>query len=216
MPIRPYNAQMSENGAWWVPLIEKAFAKFFNMYLNMHGGYARVALRALTGMPVINMKTDNMEIDEIWEKLSEADENHYVMTAGCDTPKDGLVSGHIYTILGVDEASHMITLRNPWSNELYYGEGSDQDDDGTFRVPVDIFKYAFGEFTILYYKDWKTSTIGKQVVDKDEAVYGSQKKQFYIYNPVEQTAMVTLDIVDDILGLPDCSIEDSNIRVKIT
>ena len=70
----------------------------------------------------------------------------------------------------------MITLRNPWSNELYYGEGSDQDDDGTFRVPVDIFKYAFGEFTILYYKDWKTSTIGKQVVDKDEAVYGSANR----------------------------------------
>lgn len=95
------------------------------------------------------------------------------MTAGCDTPKDGLVSGHIYTVLGVDADSHMIRLRNPWSSEQYYGEGSDQTDDGVFKVPVDVFKYAFDEFTILYYKDWKTTTIGKQLVAEDEAMYGS-------------------------------------------
>lgn len=46
-----YNAQVSDNGAWWLPILEKAFAKYTKTYLDMSGGFERVALRALTGMP---------------------------------------------------------------------------------------------------------------------------------------------------------------------
>ena len=43
---------MSDAGAWWLPLLEKAMAKFLKTYLDMDGGFERVALRAMTGMPV--------------------------------------------------------------------------------------------------------------------------------------------------------------------
>ena len=48
----PFAAKMSDSGAWWTPILEKAFAKFFQTYLSMHGGMERIALRAMSGMPV--------------------------------------------------------------------------------------------------------------------------------------------------------------------
>ena len=33
----------------WVPLIEKAFAKFYGSYERLEGGYVHTALSALTG-----------------------------------------------------------------------------------------------------------------------------------------------------------------------
>jgi hypothetical protein len=32
-------AMRSHNGAWWLPILEKAFAKFNVNYLNMDGGF---------------------------------------------------------------------------------------------------------------------------------------------------------------------------------
>lgn len=73
--------------------------------------------------------------------------------------EDGLVSGHAYTVLGVNESSGLIKIRNPWGIEYYTGLGSDQNDDGYFEVPVDIFKRNFKYFNVLLYDDWfKTQT----------------------------------------------------------
>lgn len=45
----PVNARQSVIGDWWVPLIEKAFAKMNVNYANLHGGMQYEAMRALTG-----------------------------------------------------------------------------------------------------------------------------------------------------------------------
>jgi len=49
---RTVNARPSVNGAWWVPLLEKAYSKFNQSYSNMDGGQPEQALRELTGMPI--------------------------------------------------------------------------------------------------------------------------------------------------------------------
>jgi hypothetical protein len=130
---------MSDNGAWWLPILEKAFAKFMKTYLDMHGGFERVALRGMTGMPVRKHKTKYLRDDEIWDLISTADEKDYIMTASCDTSIDGLVKNHAYSLLGVNDKTDRLIMRNPWSKERYTGEGSDQVNDGTFEVPLEVF-----------------------------------------------------------------------------
>jgi hypothetical protein len=46
------NSHPSPAGAWWLVLLEKAFAKVNVNYTNLNGGTPGDALRALTGMPV--------------------------------------------------------------------------------------------------------------------------------------------------------------------
>jgi len=43
---------MSVNKAWWLPILEKAYAKFNVNYATLNGGNPSQALRELTGMPV--------------------------------------------------------------------------------------------------------------------------------------------------------------------
>jgi hypothetical protein len=48
----PINSQKSPYGAWWLPILEKAYAKLHANYANLNGGMPAQALRDLTGMPV--------------------------------------------------------------------------------------------------------------------------------------------------------------------
>lgn len=48
---RPINAGESINGAWWMPILEKAYAKYNVFYANINGGTPLQSFRDLTGMP---------------------------------------------------------------------------------------------------------------------------------------------------------------------
>ena len=148
------NSGMSDNGAWWMPVLEKGFAKYMKDYLAMDGGWETVALRALTGMPSDRFKTTELTEQEVYDTIAENDDNNNIITAACLTAVSGLVPGHAYTVLGVNKTDRRIILRNPWSSEEYYGVGADQTDDGVFEVPPSIFVEAFPNFSIAYYKDW--------------------------------------------------------------
>lgn len=95
-----------------------------------------------------------------------ADDSNNVMTAACHYAVNGLVPGHAYTVRGANSNNGRIQVRNPWSTESYHGDGSDQDDDGNFEIPVSTFVEAFPNFSILYYKDWHTTRLGAQVGSK--------------------------------------------------
>jgi len=44
-------AKRTPRGAWWAPILEKAGAKFYGTYENLHGGNEHEAIYTLTGMP---------------------------------------------------------------------------------------------------------------------------------------------------------------------
>ena len=44
------------DGEYWVPLVQKAFAKFFGSYYKMNGGVTPTALYNLTGGLVLNIE----------------------------------------------------------------------------------------------------------------------------------------------------------------
>lgn len=46
------NLKYSANGAWWMPILEKAYAKLNQSYTNLAGGPGELALHDLTGMPI--------------------------------------------------------------------------------------------------------------------------------------------------------------------
>lgn len=46
--------------AWWMPLLEKAFAKLNQNYDRIIGGNGAEGLRALTGMPTFSLRHDKL------------------------------------------------------------------------------------------------------------------------------------------------------------
>jgi hypothetical protein len=179
----------SSNGAWWLPILEKAYAKYSNTYASLNGGNEWEALRAMTGMPVDNFSSSDLSQNEIWDIISAGDRAHYIMTAGCYNSEYGLVSGHAYTVLGVNEDTHRIVVRNPWGSEQYTGPGSDQDDDGKFEVPLDVWMNNFYEFTVMKYADWKVTNLGRQVMDSR-----TYEKFWNINVDQTQKAIITIDM----------------------
>ena len=51
-PYPPINSKPPPSGAWWLVMLEKAYAKLNVNYTNLNGGTPGEALRSLTGMPV--------------------------------------------------------------------------------------------------------------------------------------------------------------------
>jgi len=49
--LKPLSANPSLNGAWWMPLLEKAYAKLDQNYQRIVGGFGIEGLRTLTGAP---------------------------------------------------------------------------------------------------------------------------------------------------------------------
>jgi len=43
----------SDNGAWWMPILEKGASKFFVNYDNLYAGWSLYAFRFLTNMPTL-------------------------------------------------------------------------------------------------------------------------------------------------------------------
>lgn len=99
----PVNARPSPQGAWWLVLLEKAYAKLNLNYANLDGGMQYEAMRALTGQPVVVFATKKQSEKEIWETIADSDEHRYILTASCLRDYQGLIGGHAYTILGILE-----------------------------------------------------------------------------------------------------------------
>jgi len=178
-------ARQSPSGAWWLPILEKSFAKVNVNYANLSGGWMTEAWRQMTNQPVINMRTGTNVLpnDKVWELLSEWDRKNYVISTACFSGANGLVAGHAYTIIGVTTINlvdgtkqRLIKARNPWGSERYKGKWCDRckewanDDyrkqaklvkknDGIFHIPAEEFNLDFKYLQYIAWNDnWKTST----------------------------------------------------------
>ena len=127
----PVNARQSVLGDWWVPLVEKAFAKMNVNYANLDGGMQYEAIRALTGMPVEVLRTADLDEEKVWDKLKAKEQN--LVTASCLKDYNGLIGGHAYTVLGTLElnGTRLVQLRSAVGTEKYIGPYGNSDPQWT-------------------------------------------------------------------------------------
>jgi len=155
------NNSPSPTGAWWLVMLEKAYAKLNVNYANLNDGGPNEALKALTGMPATGYTVKERSLSYIWETVTDGQKNNYPMVActGGD-PAYNVVADHCLTVLGALELKNskneveykLIKMRNPWGIYKYDGPFSENSDlwtpefkkqadyqgatDGIFYTPV--------------------------------------------------------------------------------
>ncbi|XP_060711681.1 calpain-11-like isoform X1 [Hemiscyllium ocellatum] len=148
---------------FWCALMEKAYAKLYGSYGDLHMGQISEALVDFTGgvKSVISLRKPP---SDLWMTLRRA--ICFGSFMGCSTPavqggeqvlSNGLVMTHAYSITGVEEVPYknrmelLIRVRNPWGNEMEWkGRWSDRSEQWN-RIDPDIkeqllLKRADGEF----------------------------------------------------------------------
>lgn len=131
----------SPNGKeMWVLILEKAWAKVNGGFTNIISGSAKDAMLALTGYNSETIYYESTKIDEIWEKLLEADQHNYFIA--CSTSQEimdlreqtGIVESHAFSMVAVIEGEfdgerlRLVKIRNPWGYEEWKGDYSDYDE----------------------------------------------------------------------------------------
>ena len=179
IPIDMYSdstlyATVSEDGAIWSPILEKAMAKYLGNYEAMNGGFEKFAFQALLGAPFREHWTDEVSVEELWQILTSEDRNESLMTVGSFysnggdkyTNDVGLPYSHAFSVLDTVtvENNRLVLVRNPWGEESYFGKWSDQDilwteemkqklshvtkNDGLFYISIEDFHLYFESVTV--------------------------------------------------------------------
>ena len=136
-------AQMSDEGGFWTPILEKAWAKLNGNYEHIFTGHISEAFKTLLGVPTEEFVMTEQSIDDVWAIVSAASANGYIIGAdswgtGDDQQLNdfGILLSHSYVILGAYEATtddgdtvQLIQLRDPWeSTTSYYGPYNNSDE----------------------------------------------------------------------------------------
>ncbi|CAL8276682.1 unnamed protein product [Arctogadus glacialis] len=132
---------------YWVPLLEKAYAKLCGSYAAMHAGNPAEAFKDFCGgvFKQFRLKNEHSQNhdEELWGCLSRATDCKSMI--GCGTSaaggeaantvnRTGLVDWHAYAVTGVTEVTHrgssvrLVRLLNPWGRQEWTGEWSDRSD----------------------------------------------------------------------------------------
>jgi len=159
---RPMFSQPNGNELYAM-LLEKAFAKFCGSYAALEGGQTIWAIRAMTGDPArwfiqkdnewkrfdlknleeagdkrattLKMKDEKINQDGMFEVLLKYHQLGSILCASGASGKDGLHTGHAYSILEVKKVStgyisgetfKMVKVRNPWGTGEWTGDWGDK------------------------------------------------------------------------------------------
>lgn len=95
---RPAFAKPTQDGGWWLPLLEKAYAKAHNNYEMISSGTQAEAAQFLTGAPASEFQTSLYGADELWLSLVNAMRHKYLITSASFSDRNGLISGHGYIV----------------------------------------------------------------------------------------------------------------------
>ncbi|KAF6764389.1 hypothetical protein DFP72DRAFT_421391 [Ephemerocybe angulata] len=131
----------------WVPLIEKAYAKFYGNFSHIEGGWTREAVEDLTGgVAKAFITKDILDGDRFWrEELLKANQDRLFACSFDPLPSlpddageknktvNGLHGGHAYSVLRVVEClgKRFVVLRNPWGHGEWTGAWSDGSREWT-------------------------------------------------------------------------------------
>lgn len=115
---------MSTAKAWWMPLLEKAYAKLNQNYDRIVGGMGSEGLRALSGMPTVTLSQYPSNANTLYPILKFFAKQNYPSTTSCcrNGGVHGLITGHAYSFLDVAELEKngqivhkLVKVRNPWN-----------------------------------------------------------------------------------------------------
>ncbi|KAK3599373.1 hypothetical protein CHS0354_036379 [Potamilus streckersoni] len=174
-------ASCNEPTEFWVALIEKAYAKLHGSYEAIEGGHTMDALVDLTGGLAERILIEDKNTD-LYRKIERAYKAGAFITCSrrgdwkfsFKADSNGLVSGHAYTITGIEKIQHkrgeekLIRVLSPWADGTEWkGSWSDNDvnwtwvddetklrlgmeskDDGEFWMSYRDFCRHFFELTI--------------------------------------------------------------------
>jgi len=202
---------MSRNSAWWMPLMEKAYAKFDQTYERIEAGTGREGLRVLTGAPVASFSTGRMSHSKLWSLLKALTKNNdNPMVGGAHRKAYGIITGHAYSVLDTAElkgsngkvAHKIVQVRNPWSSEHWRGPFSDKSslwtsawkkqvglkkaNDGKFWMPLNYFRYIYTSLSVGYDRKFASS---QHVKLNTKGHVWSYK----MHNPVDQEVFITIE-----------------------
>lgn len=183
IPVRkddglPFGAH-SKNGAMWLPLIEKAYAKLHGSYNSLISGQCHEAFMDLTGCPsnelIVDKTTDETQLFEWFRE--RANKNNFLISVGINGKieghekarmmQKGLITDHAYSLVDAQEhfgkdkkLRRLVQLRNPWSSFEWNGDFSDNSSKWTdklkreFHLCVDkndgLFWLKFSDFLSLF------------------------------------------------------------------
>ncbi|KAA0150485.1 hypothetical protein FNF29_05288 [Cafeteria roenbergensis] len=142
-------AHASEMSEIWVPILEKAYAKYHGSYAALETGFVQHALTDLTGADAEEVflsenRTGAAKL-RLWAQLKQWSANGFLMGAGTVSRSasdrqlldSGLVFGAVYTVYQVVEADGhcLIKLRNPPGDHgEWQGDWSDNSPLWTGRL----------------------------------------------------------------------------------
>ena len=136
----PCFAKNKDKRAFWVSIIEKAYAKMCGSYYAMESGSETDALVDFTGGLgfLLELKED-LPAETVWRLLLSYSRQRFLL--GCANNKDreicGIIPSHAYGILGMhtvplegsggnsNRTVPLLRLRNPWGNSEWQGDWSD-------------------------------------------------------------------------------------------
>jgi len=175
----PLYGHCLDQSEFWVPLMEKAYAKLNSTYENLNGGSMAESLVDLTGgvsekhnlrAPDTQEKFDNN--NQLWKEIKKYHQLGYLI--GCAaTKKDedgkqeeqashtGLLYNHAYGIMDVQDVQqhglNLVRVRNPWGSGEWTGKFSDEDEAWDDHKGLkDKLNYQFSEDGTFWmeFNDW--------------------------------------------------------------
>ena len=206
--FRPWATGRSPLGAWWMPLLEKAYAKLDQNYDRIAWGNGIEGLRTLTGKPANFLYHQGKSSSQLATVHKSWAAKNYPATASCcnnvgGVAADGLTSGHAYSFLDLQNVGgHMLAkMRNPWGSEGYKGKWSDKDpnwtaamkaqvnlvdaNDGIFWMPYENMLSYFSKVDVGY-----TDAVKSQIIPYSSA---ARTTRYKVVNKVSQTIQITAE-----------------------
>jgi Ca2+-binding EF-hand superfamily protein len=174
-----YFAKCRDPTEFWVPIIEKAYAKLHGSYDALEAGSIADGLKDLTGEAVEVLLLDSANFQkkhtDLWAELLHNLKESFLM--GCskevgnveaETELDcGLLVNHAYSIIDAQEVSgnKLVRVRNPWGRGEWTGAWGDNSkqwtpalmkhfeydfaDDGTFFMSYEDFVKNYNRIYVL-------------------------------------------------------------------
>jgi calpain-15 len=110
-------------GQLWSALVEKAYAKAHGSYANLSGGFIAEGLADLTGAPcetiVLYSHHLRSEKQELWARMLSFSEAGFLLGVATSQGGDGLVGGHAYSILAVQEIHGSLVGAQPKVTDFF-------------------------------------------------------------------------------------------------